>query len=30
MYGADHIEGDHHVYSLFYGVSNVPITNTRM
>jgi hypothetical protein len=30
MYGADHIDGDHHVYSLFYGISNVPVTNTRM
>jgi len=30
MYGADHIDGDHHVYSLFYGVSNVPVANSRM
>jgi len=30
MYGADHIDGDHHVYSLFYGVSNVPVVNSRM
>ncbi len=28
-YGADHIHGDHHVYSLFYGISNVSPTNSR-
>ncbi|CAF1134734.1 unnamed protein product [Adineta steineri] len=28
-YGADHIDGDHQVYSLFYGVSNVPVTNSQ-
>ncbi|CAF3365398.1 unnamed protein product [Rotaria socialis] len=28
MYGADHIDGDHHIYSLFYGISNVPVSNT--
>ncbi|CAF4519942.1 unnamed protein product [Rotaria sp. Silwood1] len=30
MYGADHIEGDHHIYSLFYGISNVQVTNPQM
>ncbi len=30
VYGADHIDGEHHVYSLFYGISHVPVTNTRM
>jgi hypothetical protein len=30
VYGSDHIDGDHHVYSLFYGISHVPVTNTRM
>ncbi|CAF3855579.1 unnamed protein product [Rotaria sp. Silwood2] len=29
MYGADHIHGDHHVYSLFYGISNVPVTSSQ-
>ncbi len=29
-YGADHINGEHHIYSLFYGISNVPATNSRM
>ncbi|CAF3112967.1 unnamed protein product [Rotaria sp. Silwood2] len=29
-YGADHIHGDYHVYSLFYGISNIPATNSRM
>jgi hypothetical protein len=29
-YGADHIHGEHHVYSLFYGISNVvPASNSR-
>ena len=27
--GANHIHGDYHVYSLFYGISNVPATNSR-
>ena len=27
---ADHIHGDYHVYSLFYGMSNVLTTNSRM
>ncbi|CAF2540699.1 unnamed protein product [Rotaria sp. Silwood2] len=28
-YGADHIHGDYHVYSLFYGISNIPATNSQ-
>ncbi|UJR10091.1 hypothetical protein I4U23_014313 [Adineta vaga] len=30
FYGADHIHGKHHIYSLFYGISNVPSTNSQM
>jgi hypothetical protein len=29
-YGADHIDGQHHIYSLFYGLSNVPVNNSRI
>ncbi|UJR35966.1 hypothetical protein I4U23_028707 [Adineta vaga] len=29
VYGADHVDGEHHVYSLFYGVSSVPSSNTQ-
>lgn len=27
--GADHINGEHHVYSLFYGMSNAPVNHSR-
>ncbi|CAF3971477.1 unnamed protein product [Adineta steineri] len=29
-YNADHIHGKHHIYSLFYGMTNVPATNSQM
>ncbi|CAF1231815.1 unnamed protein product [Rotaria sp. Silwood1] len=29
-YGADHIHGNYHVYSLFYGISNILATNSQM
>ncbi|CAF0831187.1 unnamed protein product [Adineta ricciae] len=29
VYGSDHIDGEHHVYSLFYGVSSVPSMNAQ-
>ncbi|CAF1990161.1 unnamed protein product [Rotaria magnacalcarata] len=29
-YGADHIHGDHHIYSLFFGISNIPTNNSHM
>ena len=28
-YGSDHIDGDHHIYSLFYGISNTAGSSSR-
>lgn len=29
FYGANHIDGEHHIYSLFYGISNTPTSAQR-